>query len=298
MMPMSATLLTSRDPKASRFIAICEAAYDKAELDEDRAQRLNENGEFAAGLRELIKRCSLSNQFANEEVRSSYVYPPNYQGPKPIGDQVRCLAKALALSPDATLTYIEEVVSTWALPAGAEGLFAIPRWEKVAATYCAALQKILDLLAGQRRFFNYRQGEIGPERLRQYAPTAAALEAIGQQQPGDFLVLPAQFGMRHRGRSSRRAREVLSANEFGLGAFALGSMAYVHPERFVTSEELDVDAIGDEFAPDAGGHFSKAPYFCFGGDELEFGAGYVDGAHVSFGGASGFFPPDPCTLNS
>jgi len=36
----------------------CEAAYNKAGLDEDRAQRLNENPEFTKGLAVLIGKCS------------------------------------------------------------------------------------------------------------------------------------------------------------------------------------------------------------------------------------------------
>jgi len=47
----------------------------------------------------------------------------------------------------------------------------------------------------------------------------------------DILVVPAQFGLRHRGRSVRRVREVMNANEFGLGVFAIGIMLLTHPER-------------------------------------------------------------------
>jgi hypothetical protein len=46
MMTMSkkTTLITSDDPKGQQFIALCRVAYNKAKLDDTRAQRLNEHG--------------------------------------------------------------------------------------------------------------------------------------------------------------------------------------------------------------------------------------------------------------
>src|SRR3989344_2679526 len=100
MMPTSTkkALTTSRDPKGLKFMATVEAAYNKAKLDDARAQRLNENGgEFKAGLQELIERFSVSNQFANEEVASTWTYPSEYTGPKRIEEQVDLLAKLFSL---------------------------------------------------------------------------------------------------------------------------------------------------------------------------------------------------------
>ncbi|MCX6754654.1 MAG: hypothetical protein NTU81_02395, partial [Candidatus Nomurabacteria bacterium] len=87
-----------------------------------------------------------------------------------------------------------------------------------------------------------------------------------------------------------RARETFSGNEFGLTSFALGCMALVHPERYVRSEELDTDCAGDEFAPDADGVFSKAPFFYFHDDKLWFGACGVSDACGGYGSASAFVP--------
>src|ERR1700722_15446573 len=61
MMPMPQALttsVTSRDPKGLSFMQKCEAIYNKAGLDEDRAQQLNEDRDFAKELAALIDKRS------------------------------------------------------------------------------------------------------------------------------------------------------------------------------------------------------------------------------------------------
>ena len=94
------------------------------------------------------------------------------------------------------------------LPELAEGWFAIPRWQALGPTYEAALERALDLLTTARRgrFFNYRRGRLGGKVLRQHEKTAASLASLAAEQAGsDILMVPAQFGLRHAGRSIRRA---------------------------------------------------------------------------------------------
>jgi hypothetical protein len=79
----------------------------------------------------------------------------------------------------------------------------------------------------------------------------------------------------------------MNANEFGLGAFAIGIMILTHPERLQHYDDLWIDCAGDEFAPDADGVFSRSPYFEFDGGRVEFGSGWVDDAHDYCGSASG-----------
>jgi len=109
-----------------------------------------------------------------------------------------------------------------------------------------------------------------------------------EQSDHDILVVPAQFGLCHRGRSTRRAREVFQANEFGLGAFAFGIMILTHPERFTKYEDLCVDCSGDEYTPDADGDFSDTPYFLLGGGWLRFGTFRASDASDVFGTVSAF----------
>lgn len=295
---MSETLITSRDPKGLHAVGLFEAVYNKSKLDDTRAQRLNERGgELQDGIAKLIAELSLSDRYADEEVRSSYTYPKEYKGPKPIVDQINALAKIFGLDPTQALEYAKNLP---ALPEGAEGWFAVPSVDAIAAKhfpevtdpadkYCRAVQLVHTKIAESRSFYNYRDGQITPAQLRVSARTAHALDLVVEKQPGDILIIAAQLGMRHRGRSVRRAREVFVQNEFGLTSLAVGSIVLVHPERLVRWEELDMDCSGDEF-DDPGGddRFSHAPVFYFRGGKARFDTRWFGDAYDDYGSVSGF----------
>ena len=294
---MSQTLITSRDPKGLHATGLFEAVYNKSKLDEARAQRLNERGgELQDGIAKLIADLSQSNQYTNEEVRSNYTYPKEYKGPKPINDQIKAIAKIFGLDPSHALEFAKPLPE---LSNGAEGWFAIPSVDALAAEhfpevtdpiqkYCQAVQLVHTKITASRSFYNYREGQITPAQLRVHARTAHALDLIAETQKGDILIVAAQLGMRHRGKSVRRAREVFVANEFGLGSLAVGSIVLTHPERLVRWEGLDMDCSGDEFSPGADGGFSRSPCFYFDGG-VWFVARFVGvPPRDGFGSVSGF----------
>jgi hypothetical protein len=226
--------------------------------------------------------------FADEEVRSNYGYPSGY-AVKPVCEQLVELSKHFNdLDTSSVLDCSKELP---ALPVGAEGWFAVPRREKVAKSYNEAVERVLDLIGKTRTFYNYRKRNLGPKYLRLSERTAAALKMIGEKQKGDFLLIPAQFGLTHRGRSVRRVRVVYAPNEFGLGSFIVGCMILSHPERLVQWEQLHIDCPGDEYTPSLGGVFSSAPGFWFRNGEVRFGAGWACRAIELYGSASGFVSP-------
>jgi len=119
------TLITSRDSKGLHAVGLFEAVYNKSKLDEARAQRLNEHGgELQDGIAKLIAELSVSNQFADEEVESSYAYPKGYKV-KGITEQTNILRQ---LFPG--IGFADEKLAEQPLPPNAEGWFAIPKWEK------------------------------------------------------------------------------------------------------------------------------------------------------------------------
>lgn len=294
-------LITSDDPKGLDATAKWRAVYNKQQLTDGAdgsAQRLNESREFWKELGELIQKHSATNQYANEVVSSNYTYPKEYKGPKPIAEQVQTIATMFGLDPTQALEFAKNLPT---LPEGAEGWFAIPKVSAVAKKqfpaitdkaeqYCEVVKLVHTKLAESRSFTNYRNGEIVPTKLRQHARTADFMEHMEAEQQGDILIIAVQYGMRHRGKSVRRARETFASNEFGLGAFAIACMALVHPERYVRWEELDTDCAGDEFAPHAGGGFSMSPLFIFDDGKLRFDAYDVSDARVYYGSVSGFVP--------
>ena len=286
MMTMSTTLITSG--KRKQIVRLLEDGLDKVALDDSGAQRIVEHGDkLQEGLIKLLEGLAVTDQFAGEEVESSYGYLSGYT-PKSVAEQVKILRE---LFPE--LGSIDQSIATQPLPANAEGFFVIPRWEKIAKTYGEAVEKVLALIEKTRNgtFRNYRKGQLGPQYLRQHARTVKMLQAVGEQQRDqDMLVLPAQFGLRHRGRSVRRARAVFTTNECGLGAFATGIMLLTHPERLQQLDDLWIDCAGNEYAPGADGKFSEAPYFGFLDGRVVFGAGRVADAFWDYGSASAFPP--------
>ena len=296
------TLERATDEQIKQLARVASDAAEKAvkdyfkgaDVSKEGAQRVHANGDFAARVREgailALADLSVTDKYKDEEVSSKYGYLSGYKKPKDVIEQTNLLRQLFPGVGFADENMVRPVV------ANAEGYFAIPRWQSIAPTYGEAVQKVLDALnkAYKGKFKNWREGQLGPDQLRQSAKSAAAWEQIGEAQKGfDILVVPAQFGLRHRGRSVRRAREVMESNEFGLGAFAVGIMLLTHEDRLKHYDDLYVDCAGDEFhdpqVSDA--PFGRAPIFFFVGDGLRFGAGWSGDASDGFGSASGWAVP-------
>ena len=258
-------------------------------LGKEAAQRVHSRGnELAAGIAKLVTELSVSDQYADEEVETSYNYPPQYRV-KPLAEQIQTLAKLFSLNGAKALVYAEHLPE---LPEGAEGWFAVPRFEAVGNTYGDAVEKVIGLIAKSRKLKNWREGQLHERYLRQSERTQWMMAKLVEGQEGDILVIPAQFGFRHRGKSVRRARETFYDNEFGLGSFTVGAMLLTHPEREVEWEHLHIDCSGDEYSPGADGRFVYAPIFYWRDSELHFNGYWTIDANERCGSASGFLPQE------
>jgi hypothetical protein len=276
-------------------MAVVEAAYNKVGLTKEEAQRVNDTPGLADVVTEFINQNRSTNKYKNEEVRTVYGYPQEYKGPKLIEQQIKAIAEIFGLDPASALEYAKKLP---VLPDGAEGWFAIPSVDALAAKhfpevtdpvekYCRALQLVHQKIAESRSFYNYRYGQIDTAHIKVSLRTQEMMQKIAETQKGDILIIAAQLGKRHGGRSVRRAREVFVANEYGLTSVAGGSIVLVHPERLVRWEELDMDMAGDEFSDGGGGFFGHAPCFCFSG-RVGFGTEDVSHPGDHYGSASGF----------
>ncbi|MCD8508438.1 MAG: hypothetical protein LRY42_03530 [Candidatus Pacebacteria bacterium] len=190
-------MITSDDPKGLDATAKWRAVYNKQQLTDGAdgsAQRLNESREFWKELGELIQKHSATNQYANEVVSSNYTYPKEYKGPKSITEQVKTIATMFGLDPAQALEFAKNLPT---LPEGAEGWFAIPKVSAVAKQqfpaitdkaeqYCEAVKLVHTKLAESRSFYNYRNGEIVPNKLRQHARTVDFLEHLESEQQATF----------------------------------------------------------------------------------------------------------------
>ena len=284
---LAPSIVTHRDPKGLKFVSIVEAAYNGARLSEEEAQRVND----ASGLGDLIGTFIANNRsndrFVNEEVRSSYTYPGEFKGPKPILEQIQSLASILGLDPTAALqhAHILPMLDTF-VPAE-----ALPYVGWYAVSRDVALADILGKLAESRRFCNWCC-ESQMDNFRTHERTARFMAEIAKSQGNsDIYVIAAQLGMRHRGCSVRRARERFAGNEFGLTPEQGGAITLTHPERFVCREQLHMDLPGGEFDDRGSGvRFGHASVLDFYGDWVRFGMASVGVVSDQYGSASAFLP--------
>ncbi len=299
--------VTSRDPKGLEFMSIVEASYNKARLSEKEAQWVNDSPGLADLIADFISNNRVTNKFKDEEVVSTHGYLSGYKKPKSIKEQCNILRK---IFPE--IGFANEKLAEREVPVGAEGWFAIPKWQTIAPTYTQAVQKVLDAMKLQRqgKFYNWKEGQINDQQLHESRVKMEVFQRLGNEQKDqDILVVAAQFGLRHRGRSVRRAREIMIDNgmEFGLGAFEIGIMLLTHLERLQDYNDLSIDCSGDEFDdPDSDVHFGLAPFFRFGSGGVRFDVSFSSGGvrfdtffvgivDASCGTASGFVPQQ-CSL--
>lgn len=274
-------------------------AYDKVEADQDGWQRVIESGdELKAAIAEVIvaktRQLSVTNEFLDEEVESNYRYLSGYHTPKPVCDQIDILrAHWPQLNPGKALAFMKEAYPKLQLPNWIEGPFALIRPGFFSDVYGEEVEEIFKALTKDRngKFYNYAKGKFGSKYLRQTSRTVAAVNRVLEQQPdSDIIILPEQFGIRHRGRSVRRARAVFADAEFGEGTKNVSTMILTTPERLQHYDDLWIDCAGDEYAPGADGVFRSAPFFDFNGGGLGFGTYFVGDAGANYGSASAFLP--------
>ena len=302
---MSATLITSRDAKGLHAVGLFEAAYNQAGLTDPRAQRLNENGgELKKRMMALIKELSATNRYADQQVSSTWTYPPEYRGAKDLHAQLQALVGILpGLDPEPIWAWYKGAYDKFEIPDWVEGAFAVPSefalqrifHPEIAdrtAAYCASVNLLMGKIADARKFYNYRDGQIDQSHLWRTERTLEMLDALWEMQgKSDFIVLPAQLGMRHRGRSVLRARECFIGNEFGAGSLEGLAIALTHPERYVRWEQLHTDFPGDDFSSGADGQAGKAPYLAFNDGKVWFDAFRTGLPSEYYGSVSCWLPP-------
>ncbi len=310
MKPLTLTQATDGQLKQIKRVATdaAEKAIEEFGLDKDGAQRVHARGnELAEAIHTAViaslEDLSASGKFKDEEVPSKYGYLSGY---RPEGQDLDCQIMIIQnLFPGlggANQDYLQRVNSgEIKVQKPAEKFFAIPNiWKQgglpviFGTTYSEALLRVLDLLKQTRdgKFKNYCEGQLDEKRLHQSEHTQKFFRDISEAQGSpDILIVPAQFGIRHCGRSVRRAREVSLTNEFGLGAFAVGIMILTHPERLQHCDDLWVDCAGDEFDDsDLDVRFDNAFFFGFDRVGVRFGMRFVGSTIASFGSPSGFVP--------
>lgn len=249
----------------------------------DEASRILTRGDvFKASLRDIVGGyldvLRVQDRFASEEVATNATYPSLYKV-QTIARQTDILA---SIFPELRLETINEE-DLPALPEGAEGWFVIPHYEALAHSYCDALLRVLTELGNRQRFYNWQKNLVTPERLRNSPCSRLAFEKLKRVAfDGETMVVPAQFGAHHKGRSARCSAEAMPPHEFGMPAYAAGIMLLTHSDRLHSIDDLAVSCAGDILSD------ACVPMFYRTDGMLTFGATKLHYPDESCGTASGF----------
>ncbi|MFA6594121.1 MAG: hypothetical protein WCT16_02575 [Candidatus Buchananbacteria bacterium] len=226
--------------------------------------------------------------YANERVPSSYNYPPKFRFRSPAEQLSFWQAQKLTKKLDGS--QVADLVKRMSLAPGAEAIGVWPKFSRLGGLRPAA-KKIFALLTDSRDFCNYRDDEIGwKECWRHTVKTAGCFQRLNEYQPGDYFVVPLQFGRRWSGASIRHARFRLSETEFGLCPYSGGCLLLTHPDRIIGDNQLYMDMAGCEWSPGAGDDLRYSAGFDSCDDRLEFDRNIVDSAHAYYGSVSAFAP--------
>jgi hypothetical protein len=208
-------------------------------------------------------------------IETEFGYPDGYRYPDRVADQ------AATLRSHFPELHNSVGVFSGVLKTDVEGLFVIPRWSVFGPSYPFAVERVLEVLATQRRFFNC----CDLQDLRETGAKSRTLHAIAEQQKFcDMLVLPAQFGFEWRGLSALDFVDAkgLGSHHFGLGIFESACMLLTHPERLTDNYQLGLDCPGDLYGPSG-----FTPFFRQNGGKLRLGAHPADVLRSDLGSVTG-----------
>ena len=195
-------------------------------------------------LQEFIDgKLKMINPYANEEVASEFGYPEGFRIRTP-EEQLDVWNKHFG---DLDSSHVSALADR-PLSEGAKGWGIIPKPSKVDPIYHKAFSIMLGLIAKERKFKNWQEDRLSLKHLWLTKKTEQVLSQLEEKTLGDFLVLPFQFGLRHRGKSVRRARALFAENEFGLGPYEVAALLVTHPDRISGSKQLYIDCAGVEYS--------------------------------------------------
>lgn len=204
-----------------------------------------------------------------------------------------------------------------------DGLFAIPKISAVAAYVRSqnegiqgtdyelalrhALRRLHEVREADKRwtFENWFDENLDSQYQRLHPRTAFALAKLEATIEGDFLIIPVQTGLVHRGESARYSLDHLEERrtekgahifEYGLDPYMMACILLTHPERAhhpddSPRQDLGVRAIGSQRCSWPGSAFEEVPHWSWNVPRrVVLDESWFSHADAAFGGASAFLP--------
>lgn len=259
-------------------------------------QKIGRGEVTQAELVDALTHIQNQNPYASEHTTPRFFYPEGYK-PNLVEEQVRLL---LELMPDLDASHVEAISKSWQTPDEADGIYVIRKPSVVAVRRgvenpwndfgTLAEKGPLADIAAQRRFTNYRAGQLGPDRYRATNSAKDPLRALEAEQPGDFLVFPASTGRLFAGYSPRNSRWEVEHSEsrFPMLLYVGGEILLGNPHRFTRNKDLALDCPGDEYRFGDSAEFGDVLCFSFRDGRLACGRRPADDPRDRCGSGFGF----------
>jgi len=208
-------------------------------------------------------------------VMEELIYPRCYH-PKDLWKQIEIINQFIPV--ETNENFIKNAMEA-CLPDGAEALFVIP---KLRSNYTRATSEALKIIEEKRRF--HCHVEIERKKFCREEKTIKCLDILSraQKDAGDIIIIPAQFGARHLGRSVNLVRKKMASNEFGLGAYEVAWMLITHNERENVINKVHMDCPGDTYSA------IYSPYFDYVQKWMEFAVRESKRSVYDTGSVTGF----------
>ncbi len=212
--------------------------------------------------------------------------------------QVRVLDRYFNSGMSFDKDWMVKVWMSGQLPSWVEKFFAHIPWQMLAPTYCEAVKKVLAAIEDKWNFSlntaSFPDGLV-PEHFRQHEKSVGMFEKLAWRQeyngrPRKILIVPAQFGIRHKSQSVLEVRDSMHKGEVGLGLFDVGMMILTHPERLQDTGYLGINCPGDECFDGLPRRFTSAPVFARFSEGLRVIRYGINTPYKGYGSASAFLP--------
>jgi hypothetical protein len=308
--------ITSGQEAQIRMFA--EAAVRKAvqesltslNLSLEEGQRVIENGGiFQSYLAEAVNialtTLQISDLYSDQVVESRYSYLSGYNKARPVSLQIATLQQyEWGRKIDWRLNNAQHQLLRRSPPLGSEGYFVVVFHETMVMHYernpgvdqSGAVTLALNALNKQRNnsLSNLCEDRLGPTYYRRNKRSAEMMRKLWESQdcPVGIILIPAQLGIEHRGKSVLRSRVVMSGSEFPLDAYEVVQMVLTHEHRLKHYDDLWLDIPGSEYSAIASSVFDgdSALALKFIDDVPKFGCFSVSSALDGSGSVSGFLP--------
>lgn len=220
-----------------------------------------------------------------DEFRNHLPYPAGFYNLS-VGEQLELWRKIFPkFDSGHALGFVKPVA-----PREAEAWGVIPKFSRLDG-YCRALEKILGFLKQSSigKFENRLANWTGRSDWLRVPVAAQRLWDKQEALPGDFACFPFQFGLRHAGKSIRRAQVDCTDLEVGLGPYEVGALLLLHPNRIVGLQQMYPASVA-EYSPE----FEVGFHNCLGysWDHVsqcpDFGRIWDGDEHPGFGLVTGF----------